>query len=122
LLAVALAPAHAQGRAQKNNAVLDVLHDSLVQLLVTVDKARTVGCDQEFSEVLVANPQIADVIALSNKQVYVLGKKAGSPASRWSAPTRRSSASSTSRSLMTSTPSRAGCANSSRTARSPSRR
>jgi pilus assembly protein CpaC len=77
LLAVALAPALAQGRAQKNNAVLDVLHDSLVQLLVTVDKARTVGCDQEFTEVLVANPQIADVIALSNKQVYVLGKKAG---------------------------------------------
>jgi len=50
---------------------------SLVQLLVTVDKAKTVGCDQEFIEVLVANPLIADVIALSSKQVYVLGKKAG---------------------------------------------
>jgi pilus assembly protein CpaC len=75
--ALAAAPAAAQGHAHKSKAVLDVLHDSLVQLLVTVDKARTVGCDQEFSEVLVANPQIADVIALSNKQVYVLGKKAG---------------------------------------------
>src|SRR5262245_50526982 len=81
LLALAhqmLAPALAQGRAQKNSAVVDGFNESsLVQLLVTVDKARTVGCDQEFAEVLVANPLIADVIALSNKQVYVLGKKAG---------------------------------------------
>src|SRR5262245_9251602 len=73
----ALAPALAQGRAQKNSATVDGFNESsLVQLLVTVDKARTVGCDQEFAEVLVANPMIADVIALSNKQVYVLGKKA----------------------------------------------
>jgi pilus assembly protein CpaC len=79
-----LAPAQAQGRtqkaqkAQKNGAVVDGFNESsLVQLLVVVDKARTVGCDQEFSEVLVANPNIADVIPLSNNQVYVLGKKAG---------------------------------------------
>ena len=75
-LAVALSPASAQGRSK--SVVIEGLQDSsLVQLVVTVDKAKTVGCDQEFAEVLVANPQIADVIALSNKQVYVLGKKAG---------------------------------------------
>jgi pilus assembly protein CpaC len=77
-LALALAPALAAGRSKTTSVVLDGLSDSsLVQLLVTVDKARTVGCDQEFAEILVANPLIADVIALSNKQVYVLGKKAG---------------------------------------------
>jgi pilus assembly protein CpaC len=48
-----------------------------VELQLTVDKARTVGCDREFSEVLVANPSIADVVTLSNKQLYVLGKSAG---------------------------------------------
>ncbi len=42
-----------------------------------VDKARTVACDREFIEVLVANPSIADVVTLSNKQLYVLGKSAG---------------------------------------------
>ena len=50
---------------------------SAVELLLTVDKARTVGCDREFTEVLVANPSIADVVTLSNKQLYVLGKSAG---------------------------------------------
>jgi pilus assembly protein CpaC len=48
-----------------------------VELQLTVDKARTVGCDREFTEVLVANPSIADVVTLSNKQLYVLGKSAG---------------------------------------------
>jgi pilus assembly protein CpaC len=71
-------PGLAQGRAPKSKVLLEGAGESsLVQLLVTVDKAKTVGCDQEFIEVLVANPTIADVIALSNKQVYVLGKKAG---------------------------------------------
>jgi pilus assembly protein CpaC len=50
---------------------------SMVQLNITVDKARTIACDKDFVEVLVANPSIADVVALSNKELYVLGKKAG---------------------------------------------
>jgi pilus assembly protein CpaC len=50
---------------------------SMVQLHITIDKARTIACDTDFMEVLVANPAIADVVALSNKQLYVLGKKAG---------------------------------------------
>jgi pilus assembly protein CpaC len=75
--ALTVAPALAQG-IKKPNALKEAIEESsLVQLLVTVDKAKTVGCDHEFTEVLVANPAIADVIALSNKQVYVLGKKAG---------------------------------------------
>ncbi len=78
IASLAIAPALAQGRAPKSKVLIEgVGESSLVQLLVTVDKAKTVGCDQEFAEVLVANPTIADVIALSNKQVYVLGKKAG---------------------------------------------
>jgi pilus assembly protein CpaC len=79
LTALLIAPAlAAQPRASKSKTLIEGIGESsLVQLLVTVDKAKTVGCDQEFAEVLVANPTIADVIALSNTQVYVLGKKAG---------------------------------------------
>ena len=85
-LALALpAPALAQN-AQKQTPQKQPTHranifglrdSSMVQLSITVDKARTVACDQDFSEILVANPGIADVVALSNKQLYVLGKKAG---------------------------------------------
>lgn len=50
---------------------------SLVHLDITVDKARTISCDTDFVEVLVANPEIADVVALSNNQLYVLGKRTG---------------------------------------------
>src|SRR5262245_20285266 len=77
LAALTGAPAVAQGIKKGNPLYEGVGESSLVQLLVTVDKAKTVGCDHEFSEILVANSAIADVIALSNKQVYVLGKKAG---------------------------------------------
>src|SRR5262245_66588578 len=45
-----------------------------IELQLMVDKARTVACDREFIEVLVANPAIADVVTISNKQLYVLGK------------------------------------------------
>jgi len=48
-----------------------------IELQLMVDKARTVACDKEFIEVLVANPAIADVVTISNKQLYVLGKAAG---------------------------------------------
>jgi pilus assembly protein CpaC len=80
------APALAQQQTTKHTAkpapvranLYHGLRDSaVVQLSITVDKSRTVACDQDFSEILVANPAIADVVALSNKQLYVLGKKAG---------------------------------------------
>ena len=81
LCLVALAaPALAESRGSQKNAVF-LTHGprdgTVVKLLITIDNARTVACDQEFMEVLVANPAIADVVAISNKQLYVLGKKAG---------------------------------------------
>jgi pilus assembly protein CpaC len=50
---------------------------SLTDLQVTVNKAETLSADQDFSEVLVGNPEIADVVALTSKSLYVLGKKVG---------------------------------------------
>jgi pilus assembly protein CpaC len=62
---------------QKSLLQLGNQDGSAVELQLTVDRARTVACDREFIEVLVANPGIADVVTISNKQLYVLGKAAG---------------------------------------------
>jgi pilus assembly protein CpaC len=67
------------GKRPEQRALLELGNQdgSTVQLHLTVDKARTVACDRDFVEVLVANPAIADVVTISNKQLYVLGKKTG---------------------------------------------
>jgi pilus assembly protein CpaC len=49
----------------------------MIDLQVTANKAETLAADQDFSEVLVGNPEIADVVALTSKSLYVLGKKIG---------------------------------------------
>jgi pilus assembly protein CpaC len=50
---------------------------NLVNLQVTVDKAETIAADRDFSDVLVGNAQIADVVTLTSKTLYILGKKVG---------------------------------------------
>jgi pilus assembly protein CpaC len=54
-----------------------VTNGNVVNLQVTVDKAETLAADKAFADVLVGNPQTADVVALTNKMLYVLGKKVG---------------------------------------------
>src|SRR3990172_1878552 len=54
-----------------------VTNGNVVNLQVTVDKAETLAPDKAFADVLVGNPQTADVVALTNKMLYVLGKKVG---------------------------------------------
>jgi pilus assembly protein CpaC len=78
-VAAMASPAAMAGKRGEKAALLQLGNqdDSTVQLHLTVDKARTVACDRDFIEVLVANPAIADVVTISNKQLYVLGKKAG---------------------------------------------
>jgi pilus assembly protein CpaC len=44
---------------------------------VDVNRAIVLETAEAFAEVSVANPGIADVAALSNKSIYILGKKAG---------------------------------------------
>src|SRR5262245_21847555 len=79
LLVSAASPAMAAGKRPEQAALFDLgsQDGSTVQLQLTIDKARTIGCNRAFTEVLVANPEIADVVTISNKQLYVLGKKAG---------------------------------------------
>jgi pilus assembly protein CpaC len=75
-----LTPALAQSKGSKKDTVFFMQSASdgtIVRLQVTIDNARTVSCDREFTELLVANPAIADVVVVSNKAIQVLGKKAG---------------------------------------------
>ena len=68
-IGVAPAAAGALRQVQTNGGMID--------LQVTVNKAETLSADQDFSEVLVGNPEIADVVALTSTSLYVLGKKIG---------------------------------------------
>src|SRR6056297_452778 len=46
-------------------------------IVVALNRAVVVESSREFAEVSVANPGIADVAALSNRTIYVLGKATG---------------------------------------------
>lgn len=46
-------------------------------LVVAVNKSQVLRLDQPFRELSVGNPQIADVLPLTNRSVYVLGKALG---------------------------------------------
>lgn len=49
----------------------------LVSLHVIVNKAETLAVDDAVADVLVGNSDIADIVALTNRKIYVLGKKIG---------------------------------------------
>lgn len=48
------------------------------ELIIPLNKSQTVRVDRSFADLLVGNPEIADVLALSDRSVYILGKKIGS--------------------------------------------
>ena len=48
-----------------------------VHLQVVVSRAVTLAADARISEILIGNPGIADVVALTDRSLYVLGKKIG---------------------------------------------
>ena len=48
-----------------------------VHLNVVVSRAVTLATDARMSEILIGNPEIADVVTLTDRTLYVLGKKIG---------------------------------------------
>lgn len=75
---VGLAPAGA--RAQD---------DGRFELVVPVGQSQVLELDQPYTELMIANPDIADVLPLSTRSVYVVGKKLGSTALNVYGPGRR---------------------------------
>ncbi|WP_404380131.1 type II and III secretion system protein family protein [Caenispirillum salinarum] len=47
-------------------------------MVVPVDKSQVLRVDRRFTDILVGNPEVADVMPLTDRSIYVLGKKLGS--------------------------------------------
>src|SRR4029450_10038253 len=47
------------------------------ELSVPVNKSQVLRSDRPFAKALIGNPEIADVLPLSDRSIYVLGKKMG---------------------------------------------
>ena len=70
--AMAASPVAAQVSAI---SVADGVHAG--EIAVPVNKSQVIRSDRPFSRAMIGNPDIADVLPLSNSSLYVLGKKAG---------------------------------------------
>ena len=56
-------------------SVADGVHAG--QLEVPVNKSQVLRTDRPYSKALIGNPEVADVLPLTDSSIYVLGKKAG---------------------------------------------
>src|SRR5690349_20476348 len=73
VLAIAVAaPAAAQVSAV---SVADNVHAG--EVAVPVNKSQVIRSDRPYSKALIGNPDIADVLPLTDSSLYVLGKKMG---------------------------------------------
>src|SRR4029079_126871 len=64
--------------AQPSFAQVTVATDvSAGELEVPVNKSQVLRTDQPYTKALIGNPDIADIIPISDTSVYVLGKKTG---------------------------------------------
>lgn len=65
--------------AQNSGISLDPTQGSHAgELMVPINKSQVLKIDQPFSELFVGNSKIADVLPLTNRSVYILGKEIGS--------------------------------------------
>ena len=51
--------------------------EKVTKLRITINKSQTIRVDRAFAEALVGNSEIADVIPLTDRSLYLLGKKIG---------------------------------------------
>ena len=56
-------------------SVADGIHAG--EIAVPVNKSQVIRSDRPYARALIGNPEIADVLPLSNSSLYLLGKKAG---------------------------------------------
>lgn len=76
--AMSLSGAAMAGAPAKSNIVYSLENpEKITRLSVTVNKSQTVRIAQPFAEALVGNSEIADVIPLTDRTLYMLGKKIG---------------------------------------------
>jgi pilus assembly protein CpaC len=80
-ISAALAQKAEREPAKPRQGSLSVYHvdtkSDRIEVLVTINKSETVKVEFPFSEALVGNSEIADVVPLTNRSIYLLGKKIG---------------------------------------------
>ena len=74
-LALAALGAAAPAAAQVSVSVADGVHAG--ELAVPVNKSQVLRTDRPYAKALIGNPEIADVLPLTDQSLYVLGKKTG---------------------------------------------
>ncbi len=62
-------------RAQAQISVADGVHAG--ELAVPVNKSQVLRADRPYAKALIGNPEIADILPLTDHSLYVLGKKTG---------------------------------------------
>jgi pilus assembly protein CpaC len=72
---VAVAAAFAAVPASAQVSVAEGIHAG--ELDVPVNKSQVLRADRPYAKALIGNPEIADVLPLTDDSIYVLGKKAG---------------------------------------------
>jgi pilus assembly protein CpaC len=71
-----LAVEQANAQTQPNIQIQEFRHAG--EFHVPLNKSQILRLDQPFTDLLVGNAEVADVLALTNRSIYVLGKKPGS--------------------------------------------
>jgi pilus assembly protein CpaC len=75
LVALWLGAGSASAQVAVDNMAGESIHAG--EFVVPINKSQVLKVDQPFTELLIGNPEIADVVALTNQSVYVLGKALG---------------------------------------------
>lgn len=70
--------AEAQGTTGPDSLLVPTADGMAGGMVVAVNKSQVLRVDRRFSDILVGNPEIADVMPLTDRSIYVLGKKLGS--------------------------------------------
>ncbi|MEJ2123551.1 MAG: pilus assembly protein N-terminal domain-containing protein [Alphaproteobacteria bacterium] len=73
--ALSLFPAH-QAHAQLASSMEDLSAESR-HINIIVNKSRTIKFDTPFSAAVIGSPKIADVLPMSDRVIYIQGKKTG---------------------------------------------
>jgi pilus assembly protein CpaC len=80
LTVLAKAPAK-KGGEKTEEAARGIYHvqpsEDQIEVQVTLHKSETVRMGVPFSEALVGNPEVADVVPLTDRSIYIVGKKVG---------------------------------------------
>jgi pilus assembly protein CpaC len=75
VLAIAAMAQSAPAAAQISVSSADEIRAG--ELAVPINKSQVIRSDRPYAKALIGNPEIADVLPLSNQSLYVLGKKMG---------------------------------------------